>query len=142
MIVRELRDKLNTLPEEELEQPLILLDELNMKVGFAFMFSSFHSFLYNKNTPQTIGGMANYDTDIVGKMISFQSFDDSSRTLHPDIKRGWYFYSKYPRVTADDKFNKKFNKNRIPLTKVLEDYTTEYFKNKAKEAEEYNKNKK
>ena len=86
--------------------------------------------------------MANYDTDIVGKIISFQSMDDSSYTLHPDIKRGWCFYSKHPRVTADDKFNEKFNKNRIPLTEVLKDYTTEYWKIKEKEVKEYNKNKK
>lgn len=142
MTVRELKEKLNALPEEELEQPLLLLDELNMKLGFAFAFSSFHSFLYNEKTPNTFGGMANYDTDIVGKMISFQSFHDSSYTLHPNIKRGWCFYSKHPRVTADDKFNKKFNKNRIPLTEVLKDYTKEYWKIKEKEAEEYNKNSK
>ena len=140
--MKELKKKLNALSEEELEQPLLLLDELNMKLGFAFAFSSFHSFLYNEKTPNTFGGMANYDTDIVGKMISFQSFHDSSYTLHPDIKRGWCFYSKHPRVTADDKFNKKFNKNRIPLTEVLKDYTKEYWKIKEKEAEEYNKNSK
>lgn len=140
--MKELKEKLNALSEEELEQPLLLLDELNMKLGFAFAFSSFHSFLYNEKTPNTFGGMANYDTDIVGKMISFQSFHDSSYTLHPDIKRGWCFYSKHPRVTADDKFNKKFNKNRIPLTEVLKDYTKEYWKIKEKEAEEYNKNSK
>jgi len=142
MTMKELKKKLNALSEEELEQPLLLLDELNMKLGFAFAFSSFHSFLYNEKTPNTFGGMANYDTDIVGKMISFQSFHDSSYTLHPDIKRGWCFYSKHPRVTADDKFNKKFNKNRIPLTEVLKDYTKEYWKIKEKEAEEYNKNSK
>lgn len=140
--MKELKEKLNALSEEELEQPLLLLDELNMKLGFAFAFSSFHSFLYNEKTPNTFGGMANYDTDIVGKMISFQSFHDSSYTLHPDIKRGWCFYSKHPRVTADDKFNKKFNKNRIPLTEVLKDYSKEYWKIKEKEAEEYNKNSK
>lgn len=142
MTVRELKEKLNALPEEELEQPLLLLDELNMKLGFAFAFSSFHSFLYNEKTPNTFGGMANYDTDIVGKMISFQSFHDSSYTLHPDIKRGWCFYSKHPRVTADDKFNEEFNKNRTPLTEVLKDYSKEYWKIKEKEAEEYNKNSK
>lgn len=141
MTIKELKDKLNSLSEEELNQPLLLLDELNMKLGFAFAFSSFHSFLYNEKTPKTIGGMANYNTDIVGKMISFQSFNDNSYTLHPDIKRGWCFYSKYPKETADDKFNKEFNKNRVPLTEVLKDYTTKYWEIKAKEVEEYNKNK-
>ena len=40
MTIKELKDKLNSLSEEELNQPLLLLDELNMKLGFAFAFSS------------------------------------------------------------------------------------------------------
>ena len=99
-----------------------ILEALDGDVGFAFSFSTFHSFLYDENTPKTIVGLANYDTDIDGFLIDFQKITNKSYTGHPSIKRGWCFYSKYPRITADDEFNEEFNKNRKDLIKELKEF--------------------
>jgi len=124
MTIRELKAKIEKIDEEYLDNHVLILDELTSYIGVAQHTSKWHSYLYNDDTPKTIGGMANYDLENKGLLIYSGEYYQATKTLHPDIKRGFCFGSEYPRVTADDKFNKKFNKGRIPLTKVLEDYKT------------------
>jgi hypothetical protein len=121
MTVNQLIEKLLKIPEEDRNNPIMVLDEIDGSFGFLGMVSSFHTFLYDEKTPRTIMGMANYDLEYQGILLTYIRFHGND-TSHPEIKRGVCFHSKYPRITADEEFNEEFNKTKENLIEKLKKY--------------------
>lgn len=87
MTIRELKATLEKVKEEDLDNPILIVDELTGYMGLVRDITKWHSYLYNEDTPKTFGGMANYDLEMKGLLINAGEYYQATKTLHPDIKK-------------------------------------------------------